>query len=280
MSGFSEEGIGQYIVLKNVVWDPHKHAGHVALFDEDGNAYLPAAAPSSGPTTLMELSDVTGTPAPGLAPVADHTGTFPLTDVATQAYVDEQVSEALNRWANLGQKLSFVSDISVTPWEPSNPSVIMTPDGLVFGPYSDASSAGGSIRYHGLDGQPLSSVKNLAYYMRFRGMVPLTAGSEPYARIYTRDSDGNQHDAIFTPGSQEYSGLGAGPLQEWVATSGTWRYDSDDGSGGVPLSDIQAQFGDHVIIKIAVTLGFTAGAGLVGLMRWMQVNGNRYTFGS
>jgi hypothetical protein len=37
---------------------------------------------------------------------------------------------------------------------------------------------------------------------------------------------------------------------------------------------------DDVITKITITLGYTAGRNLSGLLRWVQLNGNRYTFGS
>lgn len=234
-----------------------------------------------GASTLTDLTDVTGTPGPGKAPVADLTGaTFPLTEVATQAYVDQEVNDALARWATLGEKVSFV-DAIVSPWEASNPTVVMTPDGLLFGPYADGKTAGGSIRYHGLDGQPFSAVHNLAYNMRYLDdqMILLNIGASPYARVFTQDPVGGTHDAVFSPGSQTYRGLGPGPFQEFVATAGIWRYDDDAGTGGVPLTDLQAAHPDDVITKITITLGWTDGTNLVGLLRWLQLNGDRYTFG-
>jgi len=234
-----------------------------------------------GDSSLTDLTDVTGTPGAGKAPVDDGTSTFELTHVASQEYVDQAISDAQGRWAALGQKLSFVDTIA-QPWEASNPSVVMTPDGLIFGPYADGASAGGSIRYHGLDGQPFSAVTNLAYNMRYLDdeMVLLHIGASPYARVFTQDTLGNTHDAVFSPGSQNYPGEGPGPFQEFVATAGMWRYDDDAGTGGVPLADLQAAHPDDLITKITITLGFTDGTNLAGLLRWMQINGNRYTFGS
>jgi hypothetical protein len=289
MSSRSRVDITQAILVEGSIRHPDQASLRLALFDEQGNPLtLPKAG--GGATTLMELTDVTGDPGLGKAPVADHTGDFPLTEVATQAYVDSVVNDALGRWATLGQKLSFVSDIS-SPWEVSNPSVVLTPDGLSFGPYGDGSAAGGSIRFHGLDGEPFSSVKNLAYNMRFTNDHD-TADATPYLRVYTQDSDGGDHDSICTGngdifGDQMANGrsISAGPFQEYVATAGSWRYDSDDGSNsefarGVPLSTILDKYGDQVITKIAITLGWTSGVNLAGLLRWMQINGNRYTFGS
>jgi hypothetical protein len=233
-----------------------------------------------GATSLTDLSDVTGEPGPGKAPVADHTGTFPLTEVASQAYVDDAIATANDRWAALDARLSFVDTLAM-PWEPSNPSVVLTPDGIVFGPYTDGAAAGGSLRYHDLDGQPFSAVRNFAYHGRWTADAPAPkAGSEFYGRVFMQDTAGTVHDACFTPGSQVYPGLGAGPFQEWVATAGMWRYDDDSGTGGVPLADLQASYGDQLITKITITVGFTDGSDLAGLLRWVQINGNRYTFGS
>jgi hypothetical protein len=255
---------------------------HVPLgADVELAEYIGEQPSTGGPTSLTDLLDVTGEIGPGKAPVADHTGTeFPLTEVATQAYVDQEVSDALARWSALDARLGFVPTIE-PPWEASNPSVVLTPDGLVFGPYPDGHAAGGSIRFHGLDGQPFSAVRNLAYYARYLDdeMEILDPGAAPYARVFTQDSVGNAHDAAFTPGSQQYRGLGPGPFQEWVATAGAWRYDDDAGTGGVPLAELQAAHPDDLITKITVTLGFTAGSNLTGLLRWIQINGNRYTFG-
>jgi hypothetical protein len=171
----------------------------------------------------------------------------------------------------------YVADIAL-PWEPSNPTAVMTRDGVSFGPYTDGAAAGGSLRYHGLDGQPFSAVSDLLYHASYDADSAVPAGSAPYARIYTKDAGGAGHDAIFTPGSQADPGLGQGPLQEWDASAGSWRWDDDAGSGGVPLSDLQAQYGDQPIQKIVITVGFTAGTNLRGLLTWEQINGQRYVF--
>jgi hypothetical protein len=223
--------------------------------------------------SLTDLTDVTGTPGPNKAPVYDeHTGIAPLTAVPTQEDLDAILAVVV--WHKV---LALEA-----PWEPSNPTAVLTPDGVAFGPYADGSAAGGSLRYHGLDGQPFAAVRNLAYAMRYLDdeMVLLDAGASPYARVFTHDVDGNAHDAAFTPGSQHYRGLGPGPVQEFVATAGAWRYDDDAGTGGVPLAELQAAHPDDVITKITITLGFTAGANLVGLLRWWQINGDHFAFGA
>jgi hypothetical protein len=189
----------------------------------------------------------------------------------------------------LGKRLNFVTELS-GDWQASNPSVNMSPDGVVFGPYEDGSAAAGSIRFLGLNGQPFSVVNNLSYNMRFTDEKDKSDGC-PYLRVFMKDESGNDHDAICT-GNGDVLGdlmkngasLGPGPFQEYVASSGSWRYDSDDGSDsefgrGVSLKTIQDKYGDQVITRIAITLGWSSGVNLTGLLRWMQINGNRYTFG-
>src|SRR5262245_30815007 len=113
---------------------------------------------SGGATSLTDLNDVTGDPGPGKAPVANEAGDeFPLTHVVTQADLDAILEEVV--WHRVREMTG--------DWQPSNPTVVMTPDGVVLGPYADGAAAGGSIRYLGLAGQPFSVVENLAYQGRF-----------------------------------------------------------------------------------------------------------------
>ena len=41
-----------------------------------------------------------------------------------------------------------------------------------------------------------------------------------------------------------------------------------------------AAHGNETISRVVVSVGFSNGADLSGLLRWMDVNGTRYTFGS
>src|SRR5580765_497078 len=257
--------------------------------DNDGNLiYIVDGTPpemnfpsdgSSGPMSLSDLSDVTGVPAANLSPVYINSGEAPLTHVVTQTDLDLILDQVV--W----HKVHEIEQ----PWELSNPSVVMTPDGIKFGPYLDGSAAAGALRYHGLDGQEFSVIQNLAYNMRFTCDDDKSDGI-PYLRVFTRDSDGNDHDSICTGNGDLYGddmkdgcSLGPGPFQEYVATSGSWRYDSDDGSNsefgrGVPLSDILAKYGDQTITKITITLGWTNGKNLAGLLRWWQINVDHHVF--
>jgi hypothetical protein len=84
----------------------------------------PAGEGGAGATTLTELTDVTGTPAPGYSPVADQTSTtFPLTRVTTQDDLEAVLTEvATVTWHNVGDPgeppfLSQWRNIG-DPWSP------------------------------------------------------------------------------------------------------------------------------------------------------------------
>lgn len=167
------------------------------------------------------------------------------------------------------------------PWAASNPSVVVTPDGAQFGPYPDGGAAGGSVRYHALDGQPFGVVENLAYNARYTFDSGVDGGA-PYCRIFLLDPAGDEHSVAHTPSTEPFPGLGAGPFQEYVATAGLWRYD-DDGASlgfGVPLPELQAQYADHVISKLTISVGYSGGTNLAALLRWWQINGNHLVFGT
>jgi hypothetical protein len=160
-----------------------------------------------------------------------------------------------------------------------NPTVRMTGDGVSFGPYADGGADGGSLVYNGLNGQKLSAVKNLAYYMRYTTTGDSGGVGVPYLRIFT---ESDNHVAIFSPNTQAPDpDVAEGPFHEWVGTSGTWRYDDDLGTGPeVPFVSLVAAHGNETISRIVVSVGFSNGADLTGLLRWMDINGVRYSFGS
>jgi hypothetical protein len=161
----------------------------------------------------------------------------------------------------------------------TNPSVSMTPDGVEFGPYADGGNEGGSIRYNGLNGMKLSDVKNLVYYMRYTATGDSAGLGVPYLRIFL-NSDNN--DAIFSPNTQSPDAdVAEGPFHEWVATSGSWRYDDDPGNGpSESFADLVAAHGNDTISGIYISQGFSGGQDLSALLRWMQINGVTHNFGN
>jgi hypothetical protein len=290
----SELDVTQAILVHDYPYEPSQSSQLLALFDDKGNPVDFTSHPAGGPTSLTDLTDVTGVPGIGKAPISDSSGDFPLTEVATRSYVNGVVDDALGRWAVLGSRVSFVSDISSPPWEISNESVVMTPDGVQFGPYPDSGQGGGTLRFHDLDGEPFSVMKNFACNIRYQTHAQWGVGREPivapYLRVFLKsttnpnpDDPNGEWSAIHNPHTQYYPGAGPGPFQEVVATAGTWRW-NDDGNTGAPeqpLSDLQNLYGDYLISKLAITVGWTQGGyDLAGLLRWMQINGNRYTFGN
>ena len=160
----------------------------------------------------------------------------------------------------------------------TNPSVSMTPDGVEFGPYADGGSAGGSVKFTGLDGMTLREVKNLVYYMRYTATNDSGGVGVPYLRIFLNNDN---NDAIFSPNTQSPDAdIAEGPFHEWVATSGSWRYDDDSGTGpDQSFSQLVAAHGNDTISGIYISTGFSNGQNLSSLLRWMQVNGVTYHFG-
>jgi hypothetical protein len=161
----------------------------------------------------------------------------------------------------------------------TNPSVSMTPDGVAFGPYADGGVAGGSIKFDGRNGMNLSVLRNLVYYARYTSTGDSAGVGVPYLRIFL---NGDADDAVFSPNTQSPDADTAeGPFHEWVATSGSWRYDDDAGNGpDESFADLIADHGTDTISGIYVSTGFSSGQNLQALLRWMQINGTTYTFGS
>jgi hypothetical protein len=163
------------------------------------------------------------------------------------------------------------------PWQATNQTVSLTPDGVEFGPYADGGAAGGSLLYTGLNGQPLSAVTALTYYMRYVSTGDTGGVGAPYLRIFTTN---DTHDAIFSPNTQSPDkDVAEGPFHEWVATSGSWRYDDDPGNGpDMPFADLITAHGTDVISGIVITTGFSAGTDLAALLRWIEINGQKFMF--
>jgi hypothetical protein len=171
------------------------------------------------------------------------------------------------------------------PFTATNGSVVLTPDGVVFGPYAAGGESGGSICYSGLNGEPLSAVENLAYFARYTSRGDTAGVGVPYLRIFTGETgetvgDETEHSSIFSPNTQSPDpDTAEGPFHEWVATSGSWRHDDDAGnSGDMPYRDLIAAHGDEPITSICITVGFTAGEELSALLRTWQINGETFAF--
>lgn len=161
----------------------------------------------------------------------------------------------------------------------TNGTVTMTPDGVNFGPYADGGATGGSLVYNGLNGQPLSAVKNLVFYARYVANNDTGGVGVPFLRIFLND---NADDAIFSPNTQQPNpDIAQGPFHEWVATSGSWRFNDDAGNNpDITYAALLAAHGNEPISRIVLTVGFTNGTNLQSLLRWTQINGKTFTFGS
>ena len=155
------------------------------------------------------------------------------------------------------------------PFEATNPSVSLTPDGVEFGPYDNGGSAGGSVCYDGLNGRPLSEVESLYYVARY-GTDDNTTVGVPYLRVFLEN---DTHDVIFAPNTQPDPAVSEGDFHRWIVTSGTVRYDDDAGNNpDTEWATVQAAHANEVISGICVTTGFTAGTNLRALLRDLGVD--------
>ena len=124
----------------------------------------------------------------------------------------------------------------------------------------------------------LSDVENLVYDMRYTATGDSGGVGVPYLRIFL---DNDNHDAIFSPNTQSPDpDVAEGPFHQWVATSGSWRYDDDGGNGhDESFKQLVTDHGNDTISGIYISTGFSNGQNLSSLLRWMQVNGVTYSFG-
>jgi hypothetical protein len=194
-----------------------------------------------------------------------------------------------------------VTALDGNPFEATNDSVSLTPDGVEFGPYTDGGSTGGSVLFTGLNGMTLGDVQSLVYQARYTSDGDTGGVGVPYLRVFL---NGDAVDAIFSPNSQTDPDVAEGPFHTWVATAGVWRYDDDcgdgfldststDGSGctgtgtaspygvnGAPFSEVQGDHASDVVSGIYISVGFTAGTNLAALLREWQINDTHYSFSS
>jgi hypothetical protein len=172
---------------------------------------------------------------------------------------------------------------STQPWDATNASVSLTPDGVEFGPYADAGATGGSVCWKGMNGQHVSAVKSISYSLRYRATAD-GAFAAPYLRLFLNDgtpSPAGDHDIIFSANTQSPDpDLDEGEFNEYVVTQGSVRYDDDPGaSPDQPWLTVKTAHGtDTISDDICITQGFSNGDNADALLRWVEVNGTKYVF--
>ena len=80
-------------------------------------------------------------------------------------------------------------------WSPSNSTVTKVADGVHFGTYADGGANGGSLRYTGANGLPLSQLHDYSFTFNYKQAGNLS-GATPYARVWL---DTN-HDGVWENG--------------------------------------------------------------------------------
>ena len=169
----------------------------------------------------------------------------------------------------------------------TNSSVKLTSDGVYFGPYADAGTAGGSIEYTGVTGKTLADLTALT----FRSKYTTSNGDNhatPYLRVFIdNDGDGTtDHSVIYSPNTQNPVDASEGAFHSYDVMAGSVRYDDDagDGSGqyGLNGTDWATLAGDHgtdVIQAIYLTQGFAGGHDAEAFVSDMGINAKSFHFG-
>ena len=176
-----------------------------------------------------------------------------------------------------GIPVRITGDLPTGGFSATNGTVVNTSDGIAFGPYANGGAAGGSVCTDALNGQTFGDVEHLAYEARYTATNDTGGVGVPYLRVFLV----NDHDAIFSPNTQAPDpDIAEGPFHTWVATAGSWRYDDDAGNGpDSPFSVIQGAHATEEITSLCISVGFTAGTNLSGLLRTWEVNDTDYAFG-
>jgi hypothetical protein len=143
-----------------------------------------------------------------------------------------------------------------------------TPDGVVFGPFTNSAQQFGTVRYEGTDvvGLEVHDIAELTYSTGFNG----TSNEPPYLRILTDvNGDGfnfenccephlDDHEFLFMPSRQPAGSVGTdGRLIKYETIEGEWDYD-------LPLEQdlswdqLVTAHGEEPIFLIAITAGGSA----------------------
>jgi len=147
----------------------------------------------------------------------------------------------------------------------TNPSVHLTADGVVFGPYQ-SNEQGGSVCVDPGDGLHLRDLAHLSYTASFSATSD--NGDAPYLRVFL---NGDADDLIFSPSTQPGACYGPVPIVgagsqcasrgrmiEYHVDQGTVRYDDDPGSApDVSWAAVLNAHGGDTIDAIYVTSGFS-----------------------
>lgn len=150
----------------------------------------------------------------------------------------------------------------------TNPSVKLTPDGVVFGPYAD-NNHGGSVCVNVGTGVKLADLAHVAYTASFSATSD--NGDAPYLRVFTIDGAAVEHDLVFAPSTQPGACYGPLPVLGagsqcasrgrmilYTVENGTVRYDDDPGNApDVSWASVINAHGTDTIEAIYVTSGFS-----------------------
>jgi hypothetical protein len=160
----------------------------------------------------------------------------------------------------------------------TNKSVGLTKSGVVFGPYADGGSAGGSVYYNGLNGKKLRDITQLAAKVVHSSDDHSPIGI-PYVRVFLNDDN----DDLVLDQTNCATNVPAENTVNTISIDSTnTRYDDDACGASAETKSFGEQVeahGDDVISGIYVTTGFTGGTNLTATLKELAVNGRTFAFG-
>jgi hypothetical protein len=176
---------------------------------------------------------------------------------------------------------TYVNDLTGA-FAATNDSVSITPDGVEFGPYADGGAANGSVCYSGADDLKLGDIEKLLYTASYSSATDTGGVAVPYLRVFLADKGtatmADDDRVIFSPNTQTDPETAEDVFHQWDVTGGVVRYNDYGGEGGdyglsgAPWAEVVEDHGDEEISRICVSVGFTAGQNLTGMLRTLWVN--------
>lgn len=168
----------------------------------------------------------------------------------------------------------------VPPFQATNSSVRITPQGVNYGVYADAARTGGSLEYDGLNGTALSAITNIGFVYNYNTSDenPIAA---PYMRIFFT-AGGVDQDIILDPTVCATVAPPENVDNTISAPPTTVRLNDDactDVANQITLAEAIAAAGPGAVITgIFITQGFSGGTDASAYVRSMTVNANTFRF--
>ena len=150
----------------------------------------------------------------------------------------------------------------------TNSSVESALDGVVFGPYANGGTQGGSLVNTKVAGMKACDIGHLAYTAKWSNDEAIDVGV-PYLRLFLE----NGSRMIYSPNTQPVKDVAPGVMHTWNVHEGTVRYDDDKGNGAdMTWNEFVTAHGTEKVKDLRVSAGYTAGTNLSTTLKSLELN--------